>query len=533
MKRGTCVSLSHSFSSASIHPSSLILHSFLTMSFDSTYAQLRDHVRQTILLSSTLETLGWDERCMMPPDGGEYRAEQMTLLAGLVHERNTAPQLGAWLDELACSPLAADRHSDAGATIRELKRNFDKHVKLPKSLVEELARATVRGQQIWQEARAKNDFAMFAPQLAEIYRLKQQQAAAIGYDRDAYDALLDDYEPGAKTAEVTRVLAGLRDELVPLVAQIRDAKRRPDVSLVQRRYPIAAQEAFGKSAAAAIGFNFQRGRLDVTTHPFCTTLGPHDHRITTRYDEHFFNSAFFGILHEAGHGLYELGLNPAEYGFPLGAAISLGIHESQSRLWENFVGRSHAFWRHFFPLAQQQFPEALTGVKLDDFHFAINDVRPSLIRVEADEATYNLHILIRFELEQALVSDQLRVPDLPGAWNEKYERALGIRPPRDADGVLQDIHWSAGLIGYFPTYSLGNLYAAQFFAQADRDLGGLDAQIARGEFTPLREWLIDRIHRHGQRYTASELVQRVTGQPLSHAPLMQQLRDKFGALYGL
>ncbi|MBL8827409.1 MAG: carboxypeptidase M32 [Planctomycetaceae bacterium] len=503
------------------------------MSHEQTLTRVRDHVRQTILLSAIEQALGWDERCMMPQQGGEYRAEQMTLLAGMIHERNTAPQLGEWYAELAASPLASDPHSDTGATIRELKRNYDKQVKLPKSLVEELARATVRGQQIWQEARAKNDFKSFQPVLTEIFRLKQQQAAAIGYEKDAYDALLDDYEPAAKTAEVTKVLAGLRDELVPLVAQIRDCGRAPDVSIVERRFPVDAQERFGKAAAAAIGFDFQRGRLDVTAHPFCTTLGPHDHRITTRYDEQFFNSAFFGILHEAGHGLYELGLNTAEYGFPLGAAISLGIHESQSRLWENFVGRSRAFWQHFYPAAQREFPEALAKTKLDDFHFAINDVRPSLIRVEADEATYNLHILIRFELEQAVISGQLKVADLPGAWNEKYEQALGVRPPSDADGVLQDIHWSAGLIGYFPTYSLGNLYAGQFFAQADRDLGGLDAQIARGEFTPLREWLIDRIHRHGQRYTATELVQRVTGRPLSHAPLMKHLRDKFGALYGL
>lgn len=503
------------------------------MSHEQTLARVRDHVRQTILLSAIEQALGWDERCMMPHQGGEYRAEQMTLLAGMIHERNTAPQLGEWYTELAASPLARDPHSDTGATIRELKRNYDKQVKLPKTLVEELARATVRGQQIWQESRAKNDFKSFQPVLSEIFRLKQQQAAAIGYEKDAYDALLDDYEPAAKTAEVAQVLAGLRDELVPLVAQIRDCGRAPDVAIVERRFPVAAQERFGKAAAAAIGFDFQRGRLDVTAHPFCTTLGPHDHRITTRYDEQFFNSAFFGILHEAGHGLYELGLNPAEYGFPLGAAISLGIHESQSRLWENFVGRSRAFWQHFYPAAQREFPEALATTKLDDFHFAINDVRPSLIRVEADEATYNLHILIRFELEQAVISGQLKVADLPGAWNEKYEQALGVRPPNDADGVLQDIHWSAGLIGYFPTYSLGNLYAGQFFAQADRDLGGLDAQIARGEFTPLREWLIDRIHRHGQRYTATELVQRVTGRPLSHAPLMKHLRDKFGALYGI
>jgi len=503
------------------------------MSLDRTLELVRDHVRKTALLSSTEATLGWDERCMMPLAAGEYRADQMTLLAGLIHERNTDPQLGFWLEELSVSPLAADRHSDAGATIRQLKRQYDKQVKLPKTLVEELARATVRGQQIWQEARPRNDFASFQPALAEIFRLKQQQAEALGYQQSRYDALLDEYEPDAKSADVARVLAGLRDELVPLVAAIRNSGRRPDTSIVERRYPVDVQASFGTQVAKAIGFDFMRGRLDVTAHPFCTTLGPHDHRITTRYDERYFNSAFFGILHEAGHGLYEQGLPSDEFGLPLGSAVSLGIHESQSRLWENFVARSHPFWRKHYPLAQSSFPEALGNVGLDSFFFAINDVQPSLIRVEADEATYNLHILIRFELEQAVIAGDLRVADLPEAWNDQYQQALGVRPPNDSDGVMQDIHWSAGLIGYFPTYSLGNLYAGQFFAQADRDLGGLDQLMEQGDFTPLRQWLIDNIHRHGQRYTAAELVQRVTGRPLDHQPLMDHLRRKFGPLYGL
>jgi carboxypeptidase Taq len=283
--------------------------------------------------------------------------------------------------------------------------------------------------------------------------------------------------------------------------------------------------------AEAIGFDFRRGRIDVTAHPFCAGMGPHDCRITTRYDEHDFPMAFFGILHEAGHGLYEQGLPTEHYGLPPGSYVSLGIHESQSRLWENAVGRSRSFWRHFFPLAQQRFPDALSDVGLDDFHFAVNDVRPSLIRVEADEATYNLHIIIRFELERAVLAGELRVADLPGAWRDKYRENLGIEPPSDADGVLQDIHWSAGLIGYFPTYTLGNLYAAQFFAQADADLGGIDGLLARGEFAPLLGWLRDRIHVRGQCYSAAELAVAVTGRPLSHQPLLDLLRGKYDPLY--
>jgi carboxypeptidase Taq len=271
----------------------------------------------------------------------------------------------------------------------------------------------------------------------------------------------------------------------------------------------------------------------VTAHPFCCSPGPHDCRITTRYNEHAFSEAFFGILHEAGHGIYEQGLRTDQYGLPPGEATSLGIHESQSRLWENLVGRSRAFWEHFYPQAQRRFAQALSGVSLDDFYFAVNEVRPSLIRVEADEATYNLHILVRFELEQALLDDDLPTGDLPGAWNEKYRSYLGIEPPNDAEGVLQDIHWAGGAVGYFPTYSLGNLYAAQLFAQAEADLGGLADQFAQGAFQPLLEWLCRKIHQHGQRYSAAELVQRITARPLSHNPLIEHLQAKLGPLYGL
>jgi carboxypeptidase Taq len=328
-------------------------------------------------------------------------------------------------------------------------------------------------------------------------------------------------------------LAALRAELVPLVQAIMESGRRAPIEILTREYPIAAQEAFSKAAAAAIGFEFNRGRLDVTHHPFCSGLGPHDCRLTTRYDERFFNSAFFGTLHEAGHGIYDQGLRPEQFGLPPGTYVSLGIHESQSRMWENLVARSRAFWQHFFPQLQAAFPASVKDVKLDDFFWAINHVAPSLIRVEADEATYNLHIIIRFELEQALLSEDLASGDLPGAWREKYQEYLGIEPPDDKDGCLQDVHWSAALIGYFPTYSLGNLYASQFFEQADRDLGGLPALFARGEFDPLKSWLNEMIHRRGQCYSAAELVQLVTGQPLSHAPLIRHLRGKLAPLYGV
>jgi carboxypeptidase Taq len=503
------------------------------ISMPDAYDELCSLAREAALVESIEAMLGWDERTYMPPAAGEYRAEQMTFLSGLMHKKRTSQRLGELLSELGSSEPAKDKHSEAGATIRELKRQYDKRVKLPQTLVEELTRASVLGQQAWVKAREDNNYAAFAPHADKLFHLKRQQAECLGYKDNPYDALLDDFEPDAKTAEVANVLDQLRSQLVPLVQAIMQSGRQAPVEILHREYPAVAQEAFGKAAAAAIGFDFGRGRLDVTHHPFCSGLGPHDCRITTRYDERFFNSAFFGILHEAGHGIYDQGLRPELFGLPPGNYLSLGIHESQSRMWENLVGRSRAFWQHFFPRLQSAFPAAIGDVKLDEFFFAINHVAPSLIRVEADEATYNLHIIIRFDLEQAMLSQDLPIGDLPGAWREKYQQYLGVEPATDADGCLQDIHWSAALIGYFPTYSLGNLYAAQFFEQADRDLGGVAQMLARGEFDPLKSWLNEMIHHRGQCYTAAELVQLVTGAPLSHAPLIRHLRGKLSPLYGL
>jgi carboxypeptidase Taq len=495
------------------------------------YQEVCRYTRRTAVLASIDAVLGWDERTQLPPAGGEHRAEQSTLLAGLIHQRWVDPKFGEQLGELSTA-AAEEIDPDAAVVVRRLNRLREKRVKLPQTLVEELARTAILGQQAWQEAREKDDFPSFKPLLERTIELKREQAECLGYRDCPYDALLDEFEPEERTANIAQVLSMLREELVPLVARLQHARRRPDTSILHRTFPVDVQDRFARMAAAAIGFDFSRGRLDVTAHPFCTTLGPHDCRITTRYNEHFFNPAFFGVLHEAGHGIYEQGLPSEHYGLPTGEAISLGIHESQSRLWENLVARSPAFWTHFFPLAWREFPVALGDVKPEDFVFAINDIRPSLVRIEADEVTYNLHILIRFELERALLDGELEAADLPGAWNRKYEQYLGITPPDNRDGVLQDVHWSAGLVGYFPTYSLGNLYAAQFFAQAEADLGGLAAMFAEGDFRPLRDWLRENIHRHGQRYTAAELVQRVTGRPLSAGPLIEHLQDKVQSLYG-
>lgn len=498
------------------------------------YEELVTQLRQTERLKSCAHVLGWDEQTYLPPKGGEHRAEQLALLAGLIHERGTSPRLGELLEQLAGAGAQEENGSPRAANIREARRKFDRATKLPRKLVEELSRTTTLAQQAWVKARKNKSFPEFRPWLEKVVALKREEAEAIGSATgEKYDALLDDYEPGATSAQVAAVFDPLRERLVELVQAIRNSGRTPDISILTREYPIDAQRVFGVEAATAIGFDFEAGRLDEAAHPFCSGIGPGDCRLTTRYNDHHFPGAFFGTLHEAGHGIYEQGLPAEHYGTPAGEAASLGIHESQSRMWENLVGRSRSFWRHFFPIAQQQFPAALRDVDLDAFHAAVNDVRPSWIRVEADEVTYNLHIMLRFDLERALLRGDLQPADMPGVWNETFQSYFGMTPPDDTLGCLQDIHWSGGMIGYFPTYALGNLYAAQLFDKARGDVGDLDAMFARGEFQPLKEWLNTNIHRRGLCNRAADLVELVTGEALSAEPLLTHLHGRFGPLYGL
>lgn len=497
------------------------------------YEELIAEQKRVALLNSCGHVLGWDRETYMPRGGTEHRANQLSLLAGLGHQWATSSQIGDLLNQLEDADLG-DPASEQAVNVREARRGYDRATKLPQALVEELTKVTSLAQQAWMDSRKADDFSVFEPWLDKIIKLKRDEANAVGFgDGVPYDALLDEYEPGTTTADVQAAFSPLRDELVKLVSEIRDSGVELPAEILTREYPVDAQKSFGLKAAAAIGFDFERGRLDETAHPFCTDFGPGDCRLTTRYDVHHFPGAFFGTLHESGHGIYEQGLNGDAFGTGMGQFVSLGIHESQSRLWENFVGRSRAFWDHFYADAQAAFPTAVGSEPLDRFYAAINDVRPSLIRVEADEVTYNLHIMLRFELEQQMISGELNASDIPTAWNEKFTSYFGITPPNNADGCLQDIHWGAGLLGYFPTYALGNMYAAHFFNAADRELGGLHAMFAKGEFTPLKEWLNTNIHARGKQYAATDLVKEVTGESLSHEPLVQHLRSKFGALYGL
>jgi carboxypeptidase Taq len=512
------------------------------------YGELIRRSRELATLASCSAVLGWDEQTYMPSGGAAHRGNQMALLAGLQHERATDPRVGELLASLEGSELAAEPESVEAANIRELRRSYERRVRLPRALVEELARTTSMAQSEWVAARAASDFARFRPWLETIIRLRRQESACLAGNQtpadggaapagSAYDPLLDEYEPGAKSADLAVLFDALRRELTPLVAAIGESAVRlaepGSGAILKRSYPRDRQRIFGEAVAAAMGFDFRRGRLDVTVHPFCTGIGPGDCRITTRFDEHEFSDAFFGILHEVGHALYEQGLDDAHHGTPMGEAVSLGVHESQSRLWENLVGRGRAFWAFWLPMARRIFHEALADVSLQAFYAAVNRVSPSLIRVRADEATYNLHIIVRFELEQDLLAGNLAVGDLPAAWSQKYREYLGVAPVDDAEGCLQDIHWSAGLIGYFPTYTLGNVYAAQLFAAARAELGDLDEAFARGDFGGLLGWLREKVHRQGQRYRAADLVERVTGSRPDHRPLIDSLRRKYAELYGI
>ena len=495
------------------------------------YEELIQRAREESLLASCIELLGWDELTYMPRKGGGQRGEQMALLSGLYHAKTTDPRKRDLLGELEGSRLASDPISVTAVNIREIRRAYRRATRLPRSLVEELARVTTRAQQEWESARRDADFESFRPWLERIVILKRQEAEAVGYDTVPYDALLDEFEPGARSEELVELFGDLRNELGPLASALTKSPHQANVAILHRDFPVDRQRIFCQAVAASIGFDFDGGRLDETVHPFCSAMGPGDCRLAIRYSAKDFSEGFFATLHEVGHGLYEQGLDPAHHGTPMGEAPSLSMHESQSRFWENNIGRSRPFWKHFHPLAQATFPEALGDVSLEELNFAVNHVARSPIRATADEVTYNLHILARFDLERALLSGDLKASELPAAWNETYRRHLGLTPANDAEGCLQDGHWGSGLIGYFPTYTLGNLYAAQFFARARLELGDLDEAIAHGHFAGLLSWLRTKVHRLGQRYSAKGLVEHATGKSVDHQPFVQALRQKYGELY--
>jgi carboxypeptidase Taq len=499
------------------------------------YDRLLARWQEAQLLSSTGSLLGWDQETFMPAGGLGHRARQLSQLASLAHGIATSPEIGEWL--AACE---ADRETmadpDRAANVRHIRHDYDRETKLPAALVAEFATATSLGQHEWAEARKANDFARFRPHLEKLVSLLRAKAECYGWDRakgEAWDALADSYEPGCTAAHVASVFSPLRTRLAKLVGELLAAPRKPDGAFNDFPVPIESQERLGRMVARRFGFDFGRGRLDRSTHPFCGGACSQDVRMTSRYRERCVNDGLGSVMHETGHGIYEQGLPYGRFGTPLGESVSLGIHESQSRLWENQVGRSKPFWTWLRGELPDHCGPEVSGFTVDSLYAAANEVEAGFIRVDADEATYNLHIMVRFEIERAVLRGELEAGDIPATWNRLYKDFLGLTVPDDRQGCLQDIHWSMGAMGYFPTYTLGNLYAAQFFEAALERHPSLPEEFAHGEFGTLKTWLNENIHTHGKRYTPTELCQRITGKPLSADPLLRHLESKLKPLHGL
>jgi len=494
---------------------------------------LKQRLEEIRHLNKASALLIWDQETKMPPGGARARAEQLATLSRLGHELFIADRTGELLARAADETADLPFDDDDTSLVRVSQRDYDRTKKLPTSLVTEFTRHSALAHGVWVHARESDDFAAFSPWLERTIELSRQRAEHLGYQENMYDALLDLFEPGIKSSQVTRIFDDLKQELVPLVAAIADRSDRVNDAAVHQPFDEMPQETFGKKVAAILGYDFSRGRLDPTVHPFETSFSCNDVRITTRYESNFLSPSLFGTMHETGHAMYEQGVSPALDHTPLGRGASSAVHESQSRMWENVVGRSRPFWRRYYPDLQRVFPQQLAEVNLDTFYGAINTVQPSLIRVYADEVTYNLHIMLRFEMEMDLLATRYPVSEAPAVWNDKMESYLGVRPPSDTLGILQDVHWSNGLFGYFPTYALGNILSLQLYEKALQERPEVRDQLARGETTGLREWMTEKIYRHGRKFQPAELVDRATGEPLQPRAYVKYLQTKFGELYGL
>lgn len=489
----------------------------------SAYERLTALGKELQLVSDSAALLGWDQEVLLPSRGIPYRAEQMSWFSGYVHERFTAAEVGEWIAEAEDQTKAGD--VVAAANCREWRHEYDRSTCLPTKLVQELAEARVHSQAAWAEARKVSDFRRFAPHLQKLVDLSREHAERWGYDDQLYDALIDRFERGATARGLVGTLGSLRTALLPIVDA---ATSRPpyDRSGLSGHYPVERQQAFNREVAESIGFDFEAGRIDTAVHPFCSGMAPYDTRLTTRYDETDFLSSLFGVLHEAGHGLYEQGLPKDWRGQPVGNSVSLGVHESQSRLWENHVGRSRGFWEKWLPRAIHHFPH-LMGLTPEDLYAAVNQAERSHIRVEADEVTYDLHILLRFELECAIFSGDLAIADIPGEWNRRFESYFGLPVRNDAEGCLQDIHWSMGIFGYFPTYSLGNLNAAHLASAAKSQDPAVAAAFASADYAPLLAWMRKHLHEAGSLHLPDDLVTRAAGAPVTSEALVSHLRERY------
>lgn len=494
---------------------------------------LKARTAEVINLNYAASVLSWDQQTYMPPGGAEARAEQLATLRKYSHQVMTADETGRLLEAAEREIAGLDAESDEVGLVRVIRRDFDRLTKLPSQHVVEFSKTTTIAHETWVKARAEKNFTHFLPTLEKIFDLCRERAEYLGYQEQLYDALLDQYEAGATTSQVEHLFSNLREDLVPFVAAILEQADAVSDEPLQRIFAIDKQAEFGLMVAQEMGYDMRRGRQDLAVHPFCISFSRDDVRITTRYREDSLGDGLFSTLHEAGHAMYEQGIPPHYAGTSLGRGVSLGVHESQSRLWENIVGRSWRFWQHFYPKLQQTFDGVLDDVRVESFYRAINRVAASYIRVEADEVTYPLHIMLRFELEQDIFNGKLAVKDAPAAWNAKMEDYFGICPQDDAEGVLQDVHWSSGIMGYFPTYALGTLLAAQLYESVLQDHPAIPSEIEQGRFNTLLHWMNTHVHVYGRKYMPAELVQRATGQPLQHHAYMRYLRAKFGEIYGI
>ena len=486
------------------------------------YEKLAGLSRELRMLKDAESLLSWDQEVNLPKKGVAYRASQISLISGEVHERFTASETGDWIAE---AEESGDLGEKEAANLREWKRDYQRAVCLPVSLVKEFAETRVIAHEAWTEAREKSDFSIFVDSLSKLTGLCKEKSTLWGFAESPYDGLLDIYEKGATTGKIDATFSELKVGLVPLVGEACHRDRYAPAEL-EAEYPIEKQKSLNREVAESIGFDFDGGRIDTAVHPFCTGLGPKDTRLTTRYDLTDFRSSLFGVLHEAGHGMYDQGLCEDDYGLPVGDAVSLGVHESQSRLWENHVGRSRAFWEKWLPVAATYFPN-LSSLDPEQMTRAVNQAEKTYIRVEADEVTYDLHIILRYELEKAIFAGDLDVAEIPAVWNEKFKESFDLEVDRDANGCLQDIHWSMGGFGYFPTYSLGNLNASHLVAAARKNDPGLAEKMDRGDYTALLDWMRREIHEPGSLYEPDQLAARAAGSPVSPDALLEHLRDRY------
>ncbi len=497
---------------------------------DEILALLKKKLNTIYDLKHTAALLEWDQQVNMPSGGNEERGDQIGTISELAHNMFVSEDIGQLLSDLQGYASHLDPHSDDACLIKVTQRNFDQETKIPVELLKELAQLTTVAYPFWEKAKENNQFSVFQPYLEKIINLTRKMAQCFQPYDHIYDPLLNIYEPGMKTADVKKIFSDLRPQQVELIHVI--GEHAPiNGSFLQQYFEPEKQWQFGLQIAEAFGMDWKRSRQDKSAHPFTTSFGQNDVRITTKVHAHHFTSALFSTMHESGHALYELGFSPAFRRTPLSDAASLAVHESQSRMWENLIGRSRAFWHHFYPKLTELFTEQLHNIDVETFYRAINKVEPSFIRTEADEATYNLHVMLRLELEMELMEGTLEVKDLPTAWNARMQDYLGITPPDDTRGVLQDVHWSAGLIGYFPTYALGNLISVQLWEQMHVDLPTLDDKISQGDFSEILQWLRVNVHQHGAKFEPQELVQKITGSKIDAKPYIGYLQSKYQEIY--